>query len=155
MTTNRLVVDMELAKHSNPEKAEYAGAAQNGHALGMESLPGVWINTNRDSRGIVKVVVGIRNSRLVIRAFGAGDSGASDWGETVADHIYAGSISSRTAAGFTAWYHFDFSQVHLQANWNQGLLVLAIFTSFTDGSRRSNYFSREFFHRELIQQQEN
>jgi hypothetical protein len=146
---------MELAKHSNPGKKEYADAAQNGHALQMENLPGVWINTNGDSRGIVKVAVAIRNSNLVLRAFGAGDPEPSDWGETTADQIYAGSISSQTAAGFTAWYHFDFSQVHLQANWNQGLLVLATFTSFTDGSRRSNYFSREFFRRELIQQQEN
>jgi hypothetical protein len=149
-----LVVSMEPAKHSNPERAEYSDAARNGHVLQLESLPGVWINTNRDSRGIVKVVVATRNSKLVVRAFGAADPEPNDWGETEADHIYAGSISSRIAAGFTAWYHFDFSQIHLQANWNQGLLVLATFTSFTDGSRRSDYFSREFFHRELTQQKE-
>ena len=88
-------------------------------------------------------------------AFGAGDPAPSEWGEIEADHIYASSISSHAASGFTAWYDFDFSQIHLQANWNQGLLVLASFTSFKDGSKRSNYFSRDFFHRELTQQQEN
>lgn len=146
---------MQVAKGSNPERAEYSEAAQNGQITQLESLSGVWINTKRDSLGIVKVVIAIRNAKLVVRAFGAGDPEPTDWGETEADHIYAGSISSRTAAGLTAWYHFDFSQIHLQANWNQGLLVLASFTSFTDGSRRSDYFSREFFHREVTRQQEN
>lgn len=145
---------MGIAKHLKSARAGDFDAAQNGHVLQLESLSGVWINTKRDSLGIVKVVVAIRNSNLVVRAFGAGDPEPSDWGETEADHIYAGSISSRTAAGFTARYRFEFSKIHLQANWNQGLLVLASFTSFNDGSRRSNYFSREFFHRELPPQEE-
>lgn len=140
---------MQGAKHSNPETAEYSEAAQNGDIMQLESLSGVWMNTNRHSLGIVKVLVAIRKSKPIVRAFGAGDPEPNDWGETEADHIYAGSISSRTAAGLTAWYRFDTSQIHLQANWNQGLLVLASFTSFKDGSKRSNYFSREFFHREL------
>jgi hypothetical protein len=67
-------------------------------------------------------------------------------GESEADHLYANNISSGVAAGFTAGYRFDFCETHLQANWNQGLFVLASFTSFKDGSKRSNYFSREFFH---------
>jgi hypothetical protein len=146
---------MELAKHSSPERAEHSDAAQNGHALQLESLSGVWINTNRNSFGIVKVVVAVRNSKLVVRVFGAADPEPNDWGEIQADHIYAGSIASRTGAGFTAWYHLNFAQIHVQANWNQGLLVLATFTSFRDGSRRSDYFSREFFHRELTQPKEN
>jgi len=146
---------MELAKRLNPERTEYSDTAQKGHVLQLESLPGVWINTNCSSLGIVKVVVAVKNSKLVVRVFGAADPEPNDWGETEADHVYAGSITSRTGAGFTAWYHLDFAQIHLQANWNQGLLVLATFTSFRDGSRRSDYFSREFFHRELTQPKEN
>jgi hypothetical protein len=120
---------------------------QNGSALRLDSLPGIWLNTDRGTRGIVKVVTAVNGFELIVRTFGAGDPDLIDWGEVEADYIYANSLSSRVAAGFTARYHFDFAEIHLQANWNQGLLVLASFTSFKDGSNRSNYFSRDFFHR--------
>jgi hypothetical protein len=32
----------------------------------------------------------------------------------------------------------------------QGILVAAIFTTFDDGSGRSDYWTREFFHREGV-----
>lgn len=119
----------------------------NGHGLRLDNLPGIWLNTDSGTRGIVKVVTAVNGSELTVRTFGAGDPDLIDWGEVEADYIYALSLSSRVAAGFTARYHFDFAEIHLQANWNQGLLVLASFTSFKDGSDRSNYFSRDFFHR--------
>jgi hypothetical protein len=129
------------------DRVERADITQNGYALRLESLPGVWLNTDSGTRGIAKVVTAVNGSELTVRAFGAGNPDLIDWGEVEADYIYANSLSSREAAGFTARYHFDFAEIHLQANWNQGLLVLASFTSFKDGSNRSNYFSRDFFHR--------
>jgi hypothetical protein len=128
------------------DRVEIPNIAQNGHGLRLDSLPGIWLNTDSGTRGIVKVVTTVNGSELTVRAFGAGDPGLIDWGEVEADYIYALSLSSRVAAGFTATYRFDFAEIHLQANWNQGLLVLASFTSFKDGSDRSNYFSRDFFH---------
>jgi hypothetical protein len=142
------VKTMESLQYSKAEdRVESSGRGQNWHALQLDSLPGIWRNTNSEARGIVKVEIAVRGPRLIVRAFGAGEPEPSDWGEVEAEHIFGNNISSHTAAGFTAQYDFDFSRVHLQANWNQGLLVLASFTSFKDGSRRSNYFSREFFHR--------
>ncbi|HKD15084.1 MAG TPA: hypothetical protein VKE71_11095 [Candidatus Angelobacter sp.] len=129
------------------DRVERSGGGQHGDGLLMDSLAGIWRNTNSETRGIVKVEIAVRGSRLIVHAVGAGEVDTSDWGEVEAEHIFANNISSHVAAGFTAQYHFDFSQVHLQANWNQGLLVLASFMSFKDGSNRSNYFSREFFHR--------
>lgn len=145
---------MELVKHSHANDRT-RDSTQLPEPFQLDGLPGTWLNTNKDSCGIVKVAIAVKSHSLLLRAFGAGDPAPSDWGEVEADHIYANSISSRVAAGFTAWYDFEFSRIHLQANWNQGLLVLASFTSFKDGSKRSNYFSREFFHRELIQPLEN
>src|ERR1700761_2495015 len=81
---------------------------QNGHGLRLESLPGIWLNTDSGTRGIVKVVTSVNGSELTVRAFGAGDPDLVDWGEVEADYIYALSLSSRVAAGFTARYHFDF-----------------------------------------------
>jgi hypothetical protein len=138
---------MEALKFVKAEDRVEHPAMQNGSHLQLDALPGIWLNTNSESRGIVKVVITARGPGLAVRVFGAGDPAPYDWGEVAAEHIYAGNISSRMAAGFSAWYRFDFSEIHLQANWNQGLLVLASFTSFKDGSNRSNYFSREFFHR--------
>jgi hypothetical protein len=124
-----------------------AAIIQNEHSLRLDDLPGIWLNTDSGTRGILKVVTAVNGSELTVRAFGAGNPNPVDWGEVGADYIYALSLSSRVAAGFTARYRFDFAEIHLQANWNQGLLVLASFTSFKDGSNRSNYFSRDFFHR--------
>jgi hypothetical protein len=129
------------------DRVELPGITQNGHGLNLDSLPGTWLNTDSGTRGIVKVVTAVNGSELTVRTFGAGDPDLIDWGEVEADYIYALSLSSHVAAGFTARYRFDFAEIHLQANWNQGLLVLASFTSFKDGSGRSNYFSRDFFHR--------
>jgi len=138
---------MEAVKFAKVEdRVERSDAAGNGNSLHLDALSGVWLNTNKAGQGIIKVVVTQHGSRIVLRVYGAGDSGPFDWGEVEAEHIYAGNIGSHTAAGLTTSYHFDFSDVQLQANWNQGLLVLASFTSFKDGSDRSNYFSREFFH---------
>ena len=50
-------------------------------------------------------------------------------------------------AGFLAVYDFDFMQMSLAANMNKGLLIIASYNTFRDGSGRSNYFSREFFYR--------
>lgn len=129
------------------DQIEMPSINQNGHGLRLDGLPGIWLNTDGGTRGIVKVVTAVNGSELTVRTFGAGDPALIDWGEVEADYVYALNLSSRVAAGFTARYRFDFAEIHLQANWNQGLLVLASFTSFKDGSERSNYFSRDFFHR--------
>jgi hypothetical protein len=48
---------------------------------------------------------------------------------------------------FFAVYDFDFMRMFLAANMNKGLLIIASYNTFRDGSGRSNYFSREFFYR--------
>jgi hypothetical protein len=135
--------DVKVVK--TEDHVELPTTATNGSPLQLNTLPGIWLNTNRASRGIVKVVTTLHGSKLRIRVFGASDPEPCDWGEVEAEALYANNISSHLAAGFIARYRFDFSETHLQANWNQGLLVLATFTYFKDGSKRSNYFSREFF----------
>jgi hypothetical protein len=139
---------METVKYVKAEDlVEASGIIQNEYAMRLDTLPGTWLNTDSGTRGIAKVVTAVNGSGLTVRVFGAGDPGPIDWGEVEADYIYANSLSSHVAAGFIASYHCDFAEIHLQANWNQGLLVLASFTSFKDGSSRSDYFSRDFFHR--------
>ncbi|MBZ5505852.1 MAG: hypothetical protein LAO78_10225 [Acidobacteriia bacterium] len=137
---------MEALKYAKAED-RVEQAMPNGSLLLLDGLSGVWVNTNSASRGITKVVIAVQAANLVVRVFGAGDPDPYDWGEREAEHLYANSISSHAATGFTVRYLFEYSEIELQANWNQGLLVLANFTVFKDGSKRSNYFSREFFYR--------
>ena len=79
-----------------------------------------------------------------LNAYGAG--APRDWGK-VAVIPHASGVDSHDPAGFLAVYDFDFMQMLLAANMNKGLLIIASYNTFRDGSRRSNYFSREFFYR--------
>jgi hypothetical protein len=138
---------MEALKFVKLEDRVEPQAMQRASFLERGALPGTWLNTS-DSGSIGKVVITLQGSKLRLRVFGAAGPDSRDWGEVEAEHIYANNIASQVAAGFTAWYRLNHADIHLQANWNQGLLVLASFTSFKDGSNRCNCFSREFFHRQ-------
>ena len=141
---------METLKFVKLEDRVEPEAIQKNSSLQQNALLGTWLNTS-NSGSIARVVITLRDSKLRLRVFGAAGPDSRSWGEVEAEHIYANSIASQVAAGFNAWYHLNHADIHLQANWNQGLLVLASFTSFKDGSKRCNCFSREFFHREEIE----
>ena len=79
-------------------------------------LAGTWYNTDKESRGIVRIVAAAGDGIFTVQAFGA-------------------------------FYDHGFLRTHLQAKVNRGVLVVAMFNEFTDGSGRSSYFTREFYHR--------
>ncbi len=109
-------------------------------------LVGDWHNTDKESKGILRIVASARDGALTLRAFGAGSPAPVDWGE-VAAGVYAEGPGSKAAAAFGALYDHGFLRTHLQAKVNRGVLVVAMFNEFTDGSGRSSYFNREFYHR--------
>jgi len=115
-------------------------------AIDPAPLVGNWLNTDKESKGIVRIVAAVRDGAFTLRAFGAGSPEPFDWGEVRAG-VYADSAGSKAAAAFGAVYDHGFLRVNLQAKVNRGVLVLAVFNQFTDGSGRSGYFNREFFHR--------
>ncbi len=134
------------------DRVDAARAAPASGPLDVSPLLGHWINTNPDSRGIVRFVLGSRDGVLTVRAFGAGmteggGEAEKDWGEVDAERIFTDGLASDNVMSFTARYDFGFLESHLQANMNLGLLVVAGFNTFKDGSGRSSYFSREFYHR--------
>jgi hypothetical protein len=139
-------------------KAEYVREADRlapgealpaGVELDLRPLAGVWENTNPASRGIVRLEVTLRDGGLWLRTFGAavGTATARDWGEAAAGPLFSDGLRSPRGHGFLARYDFGFMESHLQTNLSQGLLIVAAFNLFKDGSGRANYFSREFFHR--------
>ena len=111
-----------------------------------EPLLGTWLNTNTATHGIASAVLARKGGQIVVRIVAAGDSAPFDWGETAAD-LFAADASSTEAMAFRAFYDFGFMQTDLQAHVRQGVLIIAKFDRFEDGSGRSNYFSKEFFYR--------
>jgi hypothetical protein len=105
-----------------------------------------WANTNHCSQGIATVRLRVVEEQLWITIEGAAEGSPVNWGETAVEAIYAENAASTRGMAFVARYRFDFLETLLEGNVNSGLLVLAAFHSFRDGSRRANYFSREFFH---------
>lgn len=109
-------------------------------------LVGTWYATDEQATGVVRLELRESEGALLVRAFGADPDEPRDWGEVDAMH-YGACVTATSAMAFTASYDFGFLVTILAAYTNQGMLVLDTFNTFTDSSGRSNYFSREFFHR--------
>jgi hypothetical protein len=110
----------------------------------LGEVTGVWKNTKRATRVIRELTLTQNGDTYELNAFGAG--APRDWGKVVANP-HAGGVDAHDPAGFFAVYDFDFMHMFLAANMNKGLLIIASYNTFRDGSGRSNYFSREFFYR--------
>jgi hypothetical protein len=115
--------------------------------LDLKPLLGTWDNTNPESEGIVKLIVSEGPAGLRVRVFGAGSPQPVDWGEVAVDKLFGDALAAMRAAAFTARFDRGFLGVHVQGNQNLGLLVVASFNRFQDGSGRSDFFAREFFYR--------
>jgi hypothetical protein len=124
------------------EGVEPAGSPE----IDPSALAGRWVTTNRQTTGIVEMIVEVRGGNLIVRTLGAGAPQPCDWGERVA-RVFSDGPASSTALAFSAEYDLGFIESHLQAKIKKGVLVVAGFNRVRDGSGRSNYFSREFFYR--------
>ena len=119
-------------------------------AIDTAPFVGTWLSTNRGTHGIAKLVVRREADGLHVRAFGVGLASLCDWGDVTAN-VFADSMTSTIGHAFHAVFDVGFKETVLQAKVKKGVLVVANFNRFTDGSRRTNYFSREFFYREVAQ----
>ena len=131
---------MNSLKYMRADEQMEAGAG-----IVPEPLIGTWLNTNTATQGITRAILAVKDERIVLRIFAAGDP-AFDWGET-GTSFFATDSSSTEAMAFSAFYDFGFMETQLQAHVRQGVLIIAKFDRFKDNSGRSNYFSKEFFYR--------
>lgn len=134
-------LDYVRAEDQLPEQARPPGGA-----LDSSALVGTWFATDKQALGVVRLELRQRDGTLLVRAFGADPGEPYDWGEIEAT-AYGSSVTAVDAMAFSAVYDFGFLVTILAAYAKQGILVLDTFNTFTDSSGRSNYFSREFFHR--------
>lgn len=117
-----------------------------GGGLDPALLLGRWHATDHQATGVVLLELSEHDGALYVRAFGANGTDPFDWGDVEAT-AYGSSVLATEAMAFSAVYDFGFMVTILAAYAKQGILVLDTFNTFTDASGRSNYFSREFFHR--------
>lgn len=98
------------------------------------------------TKGISALEVVPDGADALVRAHGVGADGPVDWGTSRAE-LYADAHYLDNAPAFLATFDHGYMRVHLQARINRGCLVVCVFTTFTDGSGRSDYFVRECFGR--------
>jgi hypothetical protein len=135
---------------THDDRAEFMMAAdvrstgQRDNSVDLVELTGLWKNTKRTTRVIRELTLAKNGEAYELHAFGAG--APRDWGKVVVIP-HSGGVDAHDPVGFLAVYDFDFMQMSLAANINKGLLIIASYNTFRDGSGRSNYYSREFFYR--------
>jgi hypothetical protein len=121
-------------------------SAESSGVLEPAPLVGIWFATDKDAIGVVRVELRQQDGTLFVRVLGVDPEEPVDWGEVEA-LPYGTSVSATGAIAFTAMFDFGFLVTILAARVSGGILTLDTFNTFTDSSGRSNYFSREFFHR--------
>ena len=112
--------------------------------LDVSAFPGTWVNSNPHTSGIARLVVSESNGKISLQTFAIGPNGLIDWG-VVDVVIFTSNPNSHSASGFTCRYNFGFAETQLEGMIMKGLLVLAQFHIFKDGSGRTDYFAREYF----------
>ena len=113
----------------------------------LSPLLGVWHNVNPQTRYICRFEVALaEDSSFHVRFFGSSDGPEPiDWGQVPALPVVLG--DSLMGIGFHTTYLLDGMDITLCANGSKGVTTVQTYATFTDGSGRPNYFTREFFHR--------
>ncbi|HUA97943.1 MAG TPA: hypothetical protein VMA34_06420 [Terracidiphilus sp.] len=111
-------------------------------ALVVDASPllGTWINCDHETRGLVRVMIAAKASEITVHAFGACSPTPCDWG-AVNGTIYAASVATTPAVGFTANYNFSFKQTLVVGHLFNGALIVETYDHFTDQSGRADYYS--------------
>jgi hypothetical protein len=112
------------------------------------ALAGTWVNTNHATRNIVDLVVATTAKAITVDGFGACTPSPCEWGR-IAGTVFGPDVSAATGTAFAAQWNFGFARTVLLAVYSAPKKVptLAVreFTTFTDGSGRSNYTAGETF----------
>jgi hypothetical protein len=138
---------MEALRHTRAEDLLKGEGSLIEGAVDASPLVGTWLNTDKQAGGIAKLVLSSEGGQTKVRAFGACSPEPCDWGEAKAA-VYSAGVGSKEGMAFSAAYDFGFMETILAVYLKMGILVLDSFNTFKDGSRRSNYFSREFFYQQ-------
>ena len=119
-----------------------------GPAAERELLLGDWQNTHRGTLGIPRLRLEAGGEGVAVRVWGTGADGPIDWGEVRGEVFTCVEEDDVRSAAVLARYDFDFMECELQIRQNKGVLAVTSFNRFRDGSGRSDYVTRELYHRD-------
>ncbi len=111
----------------------------------LSTLHGRWLNTNRDSSGILEIDFRVVGDALRVSGVSHSEEGRVPWGEATAE-VFACTEEDDvvSVAGLTV-QDFGFREVEFQIRINKGILAVTTFHHFTDESGRFDYVTRELF----------
>lgn len=107
---------------------------------------GTWRNTNERPFWIGGVRVDQLDGSVAINVRGGMNGSPDDWGIAPTTHVYGSALDSPAGGAWRASFDLGFCVTDLEANLNQGLLIVLSLVRFKDGSGRSDCAMREFFH---------
>jgi hypothetical protein len=106
-----------------------------------ESMNGLWVNVDPNTRGLVRIEIHDRR----IHPYGACHPDLCDWGVLKARSFAAG-VDSSPATAMLARQATSFSRSEISLSLEaHGRLRVEVFTHFTDQSGRADYRSVDYF----------
>jgi hypothetical protein len=116
--------------------------------LSSDALVGRWVNTNPVTRGVAEIAIERDGERFILNIKATGQDEPIQWPPTPAQALAnLEEEAGQRVIALSAIFDFGFMKSETYLRVNKGVLVIVLFNSFTDESRRSNYVTREFFYR--------
>jgi hypothetical protein len=113
------------------------------------TMVGTWMNVDRNTRGITKVIITESVNQYEIQAFGSCSPTDCDWGKSALT-TYGTSVSDVTHKAGTVQFNPGFAQTTLTLKQSGNQISLDGFTRFTDNSARQNYHNHHNFRRAFV-----
>jgi len=112
------------------------------------ALAGTWVNVNHATKSAVAFVVSTSAKGIAVDGFGACSPTPCEWGR-ISGTVFGPNVSAKTGTSFAAQWNFGFSRTVVLATYSTPkkvpTLTVQEFTTFTDGSHRSDYTVTEEF----------
>src|SRR3989442_1452369 len=99
-----------IQSNTGHEKLTEKALADAKGTLSLRNLVGKWNTCDKNTRNIVRVVLGAKGSSLTVQVFGACSPTPCDWG-VVAGIAYGDNVSATDATAFSAVYSFGGADV--------------------------------------------
>jgi len=136
-------IDFKQSSHLDPALSDPAT-----RTLNADKVTGRWLNTNRDTAGIMECVVTQEGEDFIVKVRGAGADDPIDWpAARVKALANLEEEAGQRAVALAPVFDLGFMTAETYIRVNKGVLVIVLFNTFRDGSGRSNYLNREFFYR--------
>jgi len=114
-------------------------------AIDLAPLRGRWVGFTDGLTGLTSFELDGEHGSFQIRARGSGSPEPPDWG-TAPARVYADDVGRQEAFAFRARYDHGYENVEIFGYLNRRVLIAELATAFTDGSGRSEYFTRTFYY---------